>query len=299
LVEQHYTLCLIDGILTSKKIRIFMQTKLILTIIFVIFCLTSLICNAQERFGDLRVVTGISLGYSDFTFPEKLDHNISFPSASVPIALTMNNWQLSLNASTSLADADIAEEEDLGQASRKDLDLTLGYRLNKNWSLFGGYKYGKTSMTFIPRDFGEEEDEEVQEESPPQNATGITDESYLQKGPFIGASYSWQFEKAGSLSLSIAYAYLDATNNFAANTDEEEEDEEELAEFDDLTGRVKGDTQGFSYALSWTMPLSSNLLFQTRFKINDYQQDIVVDEQRFKDIDETFSTLQIGLAYVF
>ena len=271
-----------------------MQTKLIQTIIGAIFCLTALFSNAQEGFGDVRVVTGISLGYSDFTFPEKLDHNISFPSASIPIALTLNNWQLSLNASASLADADIAEEEDLGQASRKDLDFTLGYRLNKNWSLFAGFKYGKTSMTFIPRDFGEEPDEEES----PQVAQGITEESYLQKGPFFGANCSWQFEKAGSLSLSVAYAYLDATNQFSANTDEDEEDDE-LPEFDDLTGRIKGDTQGFSYALSWTMPLSSNLLFQTRFKINDYQQDIVVDGQRFKDIDETFSTLQIGLAYVF
>jgi hypothetical protein len=47
------------------------------------------------------------------------------------------------------------------------------------------------------------------------------------------------------------------------------------------------------------MPLSSNLLFQTRFKINDYQQDIVVDGERFEDIDETFTTLHVGLAYVF
>lgn len=274
-----------------------MQGKINKAIACSILWLIAHFANAEDYFSDLRVVTGISLGYSDFTFPEKLDHNISFPSASIPIALTMNNWQLSLNASTSLTDADIAEEEDLGRASRKDLDFTLGYRLNKNWSLFGGYKYGKTSMTFIPRDFGEEPDEEDEEE-PPQVAQGITEESYLQKGPFVGASYSWQFEKAGSLSLSVAYAYLDATNNFSANTDEDEE-EDELAEFDDLTGLIKGDTQGFSYALSWTMPLSSNLLFQTRFKVNDYQQDIVVEEQRFKDIDETFSTLQIGLAYVF
>lgn len=96
----------------------------------------------------------------------------------------------------------------------------------------------------------------------------------------------------------MAYASLDATNNFTANTDEEEE-EGELTEFDDLIGRVMGETKGFSYGLSWTMPLSSNLLFQTRFKINDYQQDIIVEGQRFKDIDETFATLHVGLAYVF
>ncbi len=47
------------------------------------------------------------------------------------------------------------------------------------------------------------------------------------------------------------------------------------------------------------MPLSSNLLFQTRLKINSYQQDIEVDGERFNDIDETFTTLHVGGAYVF
>jgi hypothetical protein len=275
-----------------------MHIKTIRAISCLPLLLTSFFALGQEGIGKMRVVTGLSLGYSDFSFPEKLDHNISFPSANIPIALTMGDWQLALNASSTLADADIAEEEDVGKASRKDLDLTLGYRVTKNWSLFAGFKYGKTEMTFIPRDFDEEVDEEEEDESEAPDTVELTDESYLQKGPFIGASYSWQFEKAGSLSVSVAYASLDTTNNFSANTDEEEE-EEELTEFDDLTGKVKGDTKGFSYGLSWTMPLSSNLLFQTRFKINDYQQDIVVDGERFENIDETFTTLHVGLAYVF
>lgn len=260
--------------------------------------LSSHIVIAQEGFDSIRVVTGLSLGYSDFSFPEKLDHNISFPSANIPIALTMGNWQLSVNASSTLADADIAEEEDIGEASRKDLDLTLGFRVSRNWSLFAGYKYGKTEMTFVPRDIDEEIVEDDEDEGKKINAVQMIKESYSHKGPFIGASYSWQFEKAGSLSLSLAYASLDATNNFSANTDEEEE-ADEVTEFDDLSGQAKGDTKGFSYGLSWTMPLSSNLLFQTRFKINDYQQDIIVDGERFKNIDETFTTLHIGLAYVF
>jgi hypothetical protein len=82
-------------------------------------------------------------------FPEKLDHDILFPSANIPIALTMGNWQLTLNASSTLAHADIAEEEDIGGASRKDSDLTLGYRVTKNWSLFSGFKYGKTEMSLF------------------------------------------------------------------------------------------------------------------------------------------------------
>jgi rubrerythrin len=65
------------------------------------------------------------------------------------------------------------------------------------------------------------------------------------------------------------------------------------------TGEVDGKTKGFSYALSWTMPLSGQLLFQTKFKINDYKQDIDFEGQRFKNIDETYTSLHVGLAYVF
>ncbi len=244
---------------------------------------------ANTLLDDTRLVTGVSLGYSNFSFPEKLDQKISFPSITVPLTLALNNWQLSANLQTTLSDADISEEEDVGKASRDDLDITLGYRMSNNWTLFGGYKYGNTDVQFTPRD-ADDEDEPL----------AITNESYEQKGPFVGASYSWQFERAGNLSFTVAYAKLDALNDFSANTDEEEEDDDdEPIEFDDITGKVNGDTKGFSYSVSWTMPVSSNLVFQTRFKINDYKQDIVFNNLKFSDIDERFTSLHVGLAYVF
>lgn len=255
-------------------------------LIILIGSLFSGVIEAKTFVEDIRFVSGVSMGYSDFSFPEKLDHDISFQSITVPIAFTSQGWQLSANFQSSLQDADISEEEDLGSASRSDIDITLGYQLTRNWTLFAGYKHGKTDMQFTPRD-SDEEDEIV-----------VSNESYKHKGPFIGFNYSWRFENAGSLSLSLAYASLTATNNFAANTDEEEEDDEEI-EFDDLTGRVNGDTKGFSYGINWTMPISSNLLFQTRFKINDYQQDIIVDGQSFNNVDVDFTSLHVGLAYVF
>ncbi len=248
--------------------------------------LISNFAQAEDFLDDARLVTGLSAGYSNFSFPEKLDHDISFPSISIPIAITSKGWQISANLQTTLQDADISEEEDLGSASRDDLDFTLGYQLNRNWTIFAGYKYGKTEMRFNPRD--SEEDEEVE----------VTNDSYRQQGPFLGASYSWRFVKAGSLSISLAYADLNSENIFTANTDEEEEDEE-IEEFDDLTGRVEGKTTGLSYAVNWTMPVSDNLLFQTRFKVNDYQQDIAFEGQSFDDIDVDFTSLHVGLAYVF
>jgi hypothetical protein len=239
---------------------------------------------------NIRIVTGLSFGYSNFSFPEKLDHDISFPSTNLALVVTEGRWQLAVNSGVTLEDATISEEEDIGKASRNDLDVTLAYQATRQWAFFTGYKSGETKMRFTGRD-SEDEDEGF-----------YLDESYSQKGPFVGGSYSWQFENAGRLSISLAYAFLDATNNFSANTDDNEEDEEEEQEeleFDDLTGTVEGDITGLSYGVTWTMPLSSNLLFQTRLKVNDYQQDIKFEQTYFKDIDENFTTLHVGLAYVF
>lgn len=245
----------------------------------------TLTAQGAEFLDEVRLVTGASLGYTNLSFPEKLDHDVSFPSASLTGAAAWKRWQLSLSGTFSMQDADLSEEEDTGDASREDIDLTLGYQINRNWSIFGGYKKAKTDMEFRSR------------EGSDLGLADRTNESYEQDGPFLGGSFAWQFEKAGRLSISIAYAMLDATNKFGANTDDDEPDEE--IEFDDLTGKVKGDTEGFSYGANWTMPLSGNVLFQTRFKVNDYKQDIKYEGQDFNNIDETFISLLVGLAYVF
>ena len=234
---------------------------------------------------DVRIVVGAQLGYTDYNFPPKLDHDLGFPSGGLALAATRNRWQLALNGTWSLQDADVSEEEDTGDASRQDIDLTLGYQINDNWSAFAGYKYGETKIDYLSR-----KDEDA-------GILNLLSESYKQEGPYVGGAYTWRFEKAGSLTVSLAYAFLDATNEFRANTDDEEIDED--PEFDDLTGRVTGHTNGFSYGLTWSMPLSGNLLFQTKFKMNDYQQDITFAGKKFSNIDETYTSLMVGLAYVF
>ncbi|PCJ45882.1 MAG: hypothetical protein COA99_03845 [Moraxellaceae bacterium] len=255
-------------------------------IIGAIVLLSSNVALGDNSIKGTRLITGLSLGSSTLSFPEKLDHDISFPSANLILAVTNKRWQLSLNSAFSLSDAKISEEEDTGDASRRDTDLTLGYQASKHWGVYLGFKNGETAITFTPRDL---EDDDL---------LTSTSEKYSQRGPYIGGSFNWRFEKAGRLTVSIAYAKLDAVNDFEENTDEEE-DEDEALEFDDLTGRVKGDITGFSYSLSWTMPLSGNLLFQTKFKVNDYKQDINVDGITFNNIDEKFILLHVGLAYVF
>lgn len=242
---------------------------------------------AQDQPRDLRFIVGAAAGYTVLSFPAKLDQDLGFVSANFLAGATYGAWQISLNGTFSLEDADISEEEDVGEASREDIDFTLGYQINRHWSVFGGYKRGETEMDFVSREAADD------------GVFNRVSESYEQEGPYLGGSFSWDFETAGRLTVAIAYADLDATNTFRANTDDDEEDDDEAPEFDDLTGRVRGDTTGLSYGVTWTMPLSTRLLFQARLKVNDYRQDIRFEGKRFKDIDETLSSLHIGLAYVF
>jgi hypothetical protein len=254
---------------------------------FILFTLPVLSTPAKsdELLKDVKFITGVSLGESVTKFEERLDQDISLTMVNLTLAMAVSNWQLSLNGGKNVGDATISEEEEIGSASRYDLDLTLGYKISKKWIVFTGYKNGGTKLTFVPRDVEEMEDlEEIRGE-------------YKQKGVYFGGSYSMNFENAGRLSLSIAYANFDGINQFQANVDEEEEEEE--IEFDDLTGRVKGDVTGFSYGLTWSMPLSSSLIFQAKIKVNRYQQDIKFKGNTFTDIDDNYRSLQVGLAHVF
>lgn len=262
-----------------------MHISLRSSIIFSALLFVSVNAHGDSFMDDVRIVTGASLGYTNYKFPAKLDHDLSFPSGGLAFAATRNRWQLALNGTWSLQDADVSEEEDVGNASRQDIDLTLGYLINSNWSAFIGYKSGETKIDYISR---EDEDEGI---------INPLSESYKQKGPYVGGAYTWRFEKAGNLTVSLGYAFLDATNDFRANTDDDEPEDD--PEFDDLTARVTGNTNGFSYGLTWGIPLSGNLLFQTKFKMNDYQQDITFEGNNYKNIDETYTSLMVGLAYVF
>ena len=123
----------------------------------------------------------------------------------------------------------------------------------------------------------------------------VREESYKHEGPFVGVSYAKKFERAGRLTLSLAYADLDATNTFVGDAD----DDAEVPEFDDLTGTVKGNSTGLSFGVRWSIPVSGNLLYYVSYRLNDYAQDLTVDGNRYDDIDETITYLTTGLFFVF
>ena len=235
---------------------------------------------------DLHLLDGVSLGYSNFEFPVKLDQTLTFAVYQINAAVAYKKFYAVVNLADSLSSADVSEEEDVGSATRYDRDLTLGYQMTDNWGVFVGYKTGETEIDYLNRvelDLG--------------GPVSPREESYLQKGPFIGVSYSKKFSLAGKLSLTLAYADLNATNTFTRDVDPP--DPGEIPEFDDLAGTARGKVRGLSYGIRWSIPVSGNLLYYVSYKINDYQQDLSFGGNQFNDIDQTLSYFTTSVVYVF
>ncbi len=235
-----------------------------------------------------RFFGGLEFGLSTYEFAQKLDQKVVFTTANATGGVAFGRYNFIASYAFSLDDAEVSEEDFTGDAERTDLDLIVSRQMTDQISLFAGYKDGETELRSLSR--------EDEDDGGPRRS-----ESFEQEGLFLGASYTWQFENAGRLSFSVAYADLDADNKFVSDeeVDDEDEDEDEPLEFDDISGTASGDADGFSYNLTWTMPLRSNLLFRSKLRINRYQQDIDFRGQKFKDIDENSEALLLGLVYVF
>lgn len=239
----------------------------------------------------LHKIAGYEMGYGTFTFDQKLDHKIVFPVANITAGLAYKRFSYILNVSGSLSDADISEEEQVGHGSRRDIDLTVGYQLNKMYSVFAGYKDGLTKLTLINRI---------------ATVPGGGNERYQQQGFYTGVNINWAFKNAGKLGFSLAYAQLDATNVFVQD---EPYDPLDAFEFDDVSGNNKGVSSGFSYSLSWSMPLKGHLLFRSRLKVNAYEQDLSgqyyagaaegYKDYEFNNVGENSTMLLIGITGVF
>lgn len=243
---------------------------------------TILPINASSQTPTLHKFAGLEFGYATFSFAEKLDHKLVFPVANLTAGLAYQRFSLVINASGSIADADVSEEGEYGKASHHDIDLTLAYQLDKISSIFIGFKDGRTEQTLILRD---------------ETLTGGGPEYYNRKGPYVGININWAIPDAGKFSFSLAYADLDADNSFAMDGDGVTAGE--VLEFDDLTDKVTGKSDGFSYAISWTMPIKENLIYRTKLKVNEYQQDINHEGKLFKNINESSTMLLVGVTAIF
>jgi hypothetical protein len=244
--------------------------------------LASFVCVAAEGpRPTLHKFLGIEMGYGTYSFDNKIDDEVVFPVANLTAGLAYQRYSAVLNVSGSMTNASVSEEDVFGDASRQDIDLTFGYQVHKNVSVFLGYKNGQTDFSTVNR----------------ESDIAGGNEYYKQNGPYVGVNLNWLLRDAGRIAFSIAYADLNASNKFISDGDGADEGEEK--EFDDISGKSSGSSQGYSYNLSWTMTMRGNLLFRTRLRVNRYEQDIRFEGQTFSGVEENSSMLLVGITRIF
>lgn len=132
----------------------------------------------------------------------------------------------------------------------EDWALSLGYALNSNWSLFGGYKGGKTQW----------DQQATQQGFLPGATTPLfteidsLDGRFEQDGPFIGVAFSYPLG-GGTLTLRGAYAYLDGEYAWKGQAKSAATGEV----FQRSTIKLDGNSDGYSLGMSWTKQLEDNL----------------------------------------
>ncbi len=152
-------------------------------------------------------------------------------------------------------------------AQHSDWALSLGYRITDQWSVFAGYKSGKT-----------ESDQSFHINRVPPDSRLIQDGNFAikfdQDGPFIGTSYSF-LVGPGALTIKAAYAYLDGTYNSDFNSVCRPPNSvcptapaPALQQFS-----LSGNSNAFSFGLSWTQSLAYNLGLSVGANYQQYKFD--------------------------
>ncbi|MDG4552813.1 MAG: hypothetical protein P9E24_00990 [Candidatus Competibacter sp.] len=144
------------------------------------------------------------------------------------------------------------------EAKHDDWALSLGYLITDQWSVFAGYKAGKTdwdqSMLYYV-------------EAPNLRFNVTLDGEFTQDGPFLGTSYSFPIGP-GTLTLKAAYAYLDGI--FKRNVNAVISGSPEGASFVTSNYKLDGNSNAYSLGISWTQALADNLGFSIGANYHSY-----------------------------
>ncbi|ARN73399.1 hypothetical protein [Oceanicoccus sagamiensis] len=243
---------------------------------------------------EIAWMMGGQISHKTQELDQLLDSELSFKVVSLTARAGYRDFYAAVNLSQSFDDADVSEEGETGDASREDYDITLGWNITPEFTVFGGYKTGETEIDFKARD-------SVIEDAEGDITAAFTD-TFEESGLFVGVGYGISLGTAGQLGFSIAYADMDADNDLTGTPDEGDMDEEDDVDFDDLTGTFSGDVSGYSAAAQWSIPLSDSLVYQAIIRYNSYEQEIDDTVQGVKvsfDVDERFYEMGMGLLYVF
>lgn len=199
------------------------------------------------------------------------------------LAVVNNNFYVNLSGELPWKDSQDFQREinSVVDLTRKDYSFTIGYNLPRGWSIFGGYKYGKTSAHITSF------------EQIPGGPAILNTLDFKESGPYLGTSYSFPINSGNNLSISAAYAFMDGEINNRLNP---------AGGGGSGTGSAEGDANGFSLAIKWIHEVSASTSFNMALKYNSYENELT-ETAAAVPLDITFDSdyryITIGLSHVF
>lgn len=195
---------------------------------------------------------------------KSLDLNILGTWEDFYLALDINNSFETQDGSFSASYTDI-NTNSKGEAGfsfdRNDYSLTLGWVMTDHFSLFTGYKNGRTRTSRPGKTI------DATNTIYPADIT--TD--FVETGPFVGASFT-QPMGHGILVITTAYAYM--SGNFDAEGDELIADINTPPNDFAATEKAfsyNGHTNGFNFNVSWNIPVSEHTSYYFGAKYQQYE----------------------------
>ncbi|MDX1733550.1 MAG: hypothetical protein R3228_04255 [Halioglobus sp.] len=200
-------------------------------------------------------------------------------------------------------DSDVPGTNGPTDTERKDFSITVGYNVWDRLNVFAGYLEGETKLRpdpTCPADLpgGVQVDNPDCGRDPalgagPQRTlngnlaqdhfvnqqagfpVSAYKQEYKEDGWFLGASYGWRLMDTGTLSVSLAYADLDATytDNYLVGTG-----------FPDVYD-YDGNADGFSYGINWSQPLSEKVGYYLDLRTQQYEADLEDQTGAFLDVE--------------
>lgn len=238
------------------------------------------VADAQNRSGGGPASTrtiGVSIGYSDHAFDERLDAATTYPMTAVSAAFGSGAVSIELNYAKSLGSRAVSEQDAKGDGERSDIAVSLGYRLGASFNLYGGYRESETTIDFRPRD----------------GAAGGT-ESYATDGYHFGLGYRWQLQQLGAIRISYTWTRLDGDLAFINRNAPVGRTDTALG----LTGRYSPDAKGTIARLDWTVALARGLALRAGIELRDTTFELRNETARF-DLDQEETVIDLGVLVPF
>lgn len=269
---------------------------------------------------EIRIIPSAYIGYKNVSHENEYrdplpdgsvfewdgDVDASMPTGGVGVAVNYGKFSAALKYEQQLSEGDGDSTVNFTNVSpidpsvstdleRSDLTLALSYRVTDAIAIIGGYLDGETVLQPECATAGGFQNLACTQRD---NGDPAYEQTYAEDGYFLGASYRFMFSNKGSLTLSAAYAWLDASyeDNFIGN-------DEVLGfteEFD-----FEGDSSGYSLAATWSQFLGGGWGYQVdlRYQQYDAEYDDVTGNPDFADatVDSTedITSISAGVFYVF